>query len=312
MSHRGRVTVVGSSNTDMIVRVPRLPAVGESVIGGNFSMVGGGKGANQAVAASRMGSEVTFVARIGSDQLGDSTVDSLNREKIDVQYIVRDRECASGVALISVDECLGDNTIAIAPGSNALLSVSDVLAARSAIENSDVLVCQLEIPIDSVSEALSIARTAGVITILNPAPAPADGLPVELLKNVDILIPNETEAQLLSGDSDSDPVVAARAIVARGVCTVILTRGARGSILFQNGVEIQIERFVVGPVVDTTAAGDCFTGALAALLSEGNSVEMSARIANVAAGLSVTKSGAQPSLPFRESVMDAFAHVGAN
>jgi ribokinase len=276
------IVVIGSSNTDMIVRVSRIPLAGETILGGKFHIAAGGKGANQAVGAARAGGRVTFIAHMGKDSFGDQAIAGLRRDGIDVRCVTRDQSAASGVALICVAPD-GENSIAVASGANAALSSADVKRAASAAK-------------------------AGVPFILNPAPARA--LPGSLLKLVSILTPNETEAQMLTGITVTDEPAAARAaeiLRARGARTVILTLGARGAFLADAKVQQLVPGFKVKPV-DTTAAGDVFNGALAVALAEGRTLADAVRFANAAAALSVTRLGAQPSAPMRAAI-ERFMHA---
>ena len=296
-----RIVVVGSSNTDMIAKLPRLPKPGETISGGAFSTAAGGKGANQAVAAARAGAEVGLVARVGEDSFGEQAISGFIDDGIDVQHVTRDPSAPSGVALIFVDE-RGENCIAVAPGANAGLTPNDVEAAEDLIIGADVVVMQLETPLETVERAAALAREHSVRVILNPAPA--QPLSDEILGNVSILTPNESEAELLTGirvEDDAGAEEAARALVARGVKTVILTLGSRGAFVFESGSGELVPGFEVD-AVDTTAAGDVFNGSLAVGLAEGMPLAGAVRFANAAAALSVTKLGAQPSAPTRAEI----------
>lgn len=297
---RARIVVVGSANTDMTARVARLPGPGETVLGGEFAMLPGGKGANQAVAAARLGAVVTFIACVGADTLGDAAVLGFEAEGIDTRYIVRDPDAPTGVALITVDAATGENVIVVASGANAKLSVGLVTMAAAAIREADVVVCQLESPLDTVQAALKLAREAGKTTILNPAPAQA--LSDELLSYVSVLTPNETEAALLAGEAAVTPTQQANALRERGATNVVITLGAKGALAVSEAQETLIQSFAPKETVDTTAAGDCFTGALAVALGEGKTLGSAVMFANAAASLSVEKAGAQPSLPSRYEV----------
>ena len=296
---RPRVVVVGSANTDMVVRVPQLPCPGETLLGSAFALMPGGKGANQAVAAARLGAVVTFIGCVGADSFGDMLVLNLGNEGINTQFVVRDPDAQTGVALITVDETFGENTIVVAPGANARLSPPLVDLAATAIRSADVVLCQLEIPTETVLSALQIARSAGVTTILNPAPAQT--LSAEMLSFVSVLIPNQTEAAHIIG-GDYDPSASALMLKHRGVKNVVVTLGAHGARLVTATKNTGVPAFPTENVIDTTAAGDCFTGALAVALGEGQTLEEAVKFANAAASLSVETEGAQPSLPNRLAV----------
>jgi ribokinase len=298
------VVVVGSSNTDLIVRADRLPLPGETVLGGDLSTAAGGKGANQAMAAARLGADVTFVARVGGDMFGQQTLQAFRREGLNLTYLLQDPVSPSGVALIVVGP-RGQNIIAVAPGANRNLSAADVAAAQPAIAQARVIVLQLEIPINTVMAAAQAGRQAGLIVILNPAPAEA--LPAALYEVVDILTPNEHEAALLTGLSPDQPEEAATALLARGVGVVIVTLGEAGVVLAQRG---QPPRLVAGffvQAVDSTAAGDAFNGGLAAALARGDDLDSAVRYAQAVAAISVTRPGAQPSLPYVKEVDEFLA-----
>jgi ribokinase len=294
-----KIVVVGSSNTDMVVQVRHLPAPGETVLGGAFVMAAGGKGANQAVAAARLGAQVTFVARVGQDVFGERALAGFEREGISTQHIIADPEAASGVALITVDSA-GENSITVAPGANARLSPEDVEGARAAIKDADVLLLQLEVPLETVQTAAELAHQAGVRVILNPAPAPASPLPPTLLAYVDVLTPNEKEASDLVGASES-PEKAARGLLQHGVGAVVITLGARGALIAVPQDEQHVAGFAV-EAVDTTAAGDAFNGGLAVALAEGQPLAEAVRFANACGALATTRLGAQPSLPTEDEV----------
>lgn len=301
MSATKYITVMGSSNTDMIIRVPRIPAPGETILGGEFFTAAGGKGANQAVGAARAGGRVKFIARVGSDMFGERAVAALKRDGVDVRHVLRDPRAASGAALIFVAEH-GENSIAVAGGANAKLSTADVKRAAAAITGGASLVMQLETPLTSVHLAARLAVKAGVPVILNPAPAQA--LPDTLLKLIDILTPNETEAELLTGIKVSTPAAAAKAsaaLRARGVRTVVLTMGSRGAFVSDAAGARMVPGFKV-EAVDTTAAGDIFNGALSVALTEGKVLDEAVRFASAAAAISVTRLGAQPSAPSRREI----------
>jgi len=296
-----RVLVVGSSNTDMIIRVPRIPRPGETILGGEFTMAGGGKGANQAVAAARAGGRVTFVARVGDDVFGERALAGFVADGIDTRFVLRTSGAASGVALIDVDD-RGENSISVASGANALLSAADVESAAEAFAAADIVLVQLESPIETVEAAVRKAGEKGVPVILNPAPArPLDE---DLLSLVSVLTPNESEAELLSGlavrDADGVQRAAAR-LRARGAASVVITLGERGAYASSPEFEGLVPAFKVDPV-DTTAAGDVFNGALAVALAERLPLTEALRFAQAAAAISVTRPGAQPSAPSRAEI----------
>ena len=297
---RPRVVVVGSANADMVVRVSQLPMPGETLLGSAFALVPGGKGANQAVAAARLGAVVTFVGCVGTDAFGDMLALNLENEGVGTQFVVRDPDAPTGVALITVDERFGENTIVVAPGANSKLSPALADLAAGAIRDADAVLCQLEIPTETVLFALRLAHSAGVTTVLNPAPAQA--LSDELLSVVSVLTPNQTEAALILG-GDYDPSASALMLKHRGVENVVVTLGAEGARLVTAASEnTLVPAFPARRVADTTAAGDCFAGALAVALGEGQSLEDAVTFAAAAASLSVETEGAQPSLPNRLAV----------
>jgi ribokinase len=296
MSAEPRIVVVGSANTDMVVKTERIPGPGETVIGGEFVMAAGGKGANQAVAAARLGARVTFVACLGQDVFGDQALAGYRKEGIDTSWIVRDPEAASGVALIFVD-ARGENSIAVASGANARLAVADVERAEQAIQNAAVLLVQLEVPLDVVRRAIEIAHQAGVQVILNPAPACE--IDPSLLALVSIATPNEHEIRVVVGQPDREKAI--QQLLVAGTETVLVTLGARGVLWVDREGTRMVSAFPV-EAVDTTAAGDAFNGGLAYALGRGMDMAQAVRYANAVAALSVTRIGAQPSLPTQQEV----------
>ena len=298
-----RITVVGSLNMDLVVRSPRLPLPGETIIGHDWHTIPGGKGANQAVAAARLGGDVCMVGKVGQDDFAQALLTNLADSNIDRTYVMRDDHAATGVALIVVDD-QGENTIVVASGANMQLSLGDVDKAKSAIADSGVLLLQLEIPMETVIRAAEIAQQHEVCVVLNPAPARP--LPGQLLSLVDVLIPNETEITALTGitiDSQQDRENAARALLERGIRTVVLTMGASGALLATADTITQVHAFKVDPV-DTTAAGDAFVGGFGVALAQGKSLSEAMRWGNAAGALAATKLGAQTSLPTRAEVME--------
>jgi len=301
MTKTPRIVVVGSSNTDMVVKAERIPVPGETVTGGQFVMAAGGKGANQAVAAARLGAEVTFVAKLGQDMFGDQAIKNYKREGIVTDLILRDPQHHTGVALIMVDQ-QGENLIAVASGANHALTPKDVEQAAERIRAADVLMLQLETPMETVQFAAQLAADAAVPVILDPAPA----APLEdsLLARVTYLTPNESEAEGLTGIQVRDEAsarAAADELLGRGVRHVIVTLGSKGALMAGPDGASFIPSHAVD-ARDTTAAGDAFNGSLASALAKGMYLQEAVRQASLAGALSVTRMGAQPSLPTEEEL----------
>lgn len=296
-----RIVVVGSLNMDLVVRTSRMPKPGETVLGSGFTMAPGGKGANQAVAAARLGGRVSMIGRVGRDSFGESLLGHLETDGVDRRFVWQDDEAATGVGIITVDDS-AQNSIVVASGANMRLTPADVEEAHSAIAEADILLLQLESPPETVTRAAELAQSHGVLVVLNPAPARS--LTDELLALVDVLIPNEHEASLLTHRSmgtEAEALAAAKALIPSGVDTVILTRGNRGALLAQKGVVKSFPAYPCIPV-DTTAAGDAFMGGLAVALAEKHPIDIAIRWGNAAGALATTRLGAQPSLPSREPV----------
>jgi len=300
---KNKIIVIGSSNTDMVIKTHKFPAPGETILGGKFLMNPGGKGANQAVAAARLDGDVVFIGKIGNDIFGKQAVRLLEEEGININFVSTDEENPSGVALITVD-AKGENSIVVAPGSNGTFSVFDFEAAISVLDDAELVVMQLEIPVDVVEHIAKIAHSRGIKVILNPAPAAK--LSDELLQNLYLITPNETEAELLTGihitDHDS-ALKAAQILQSKGVVMVIITLGASGAFVLQNGHSEIISAPLV-QAIDSTAAGDTFNGALAVAISEGKSIQDAIIFANRAAAISVTRIGAQASVPYRNELIN--------
>ena len=293
-----KIMVIGSSNTDLLIKTNRIPDPGETVLGGTFMMNAGGKGANQAVAVARIGGGVKFVAKIGDDMFGQRSLESYARDGIDISYIIKDGAAPSGMALITVDAA-GENCIVVAPGANDRLTPADVDAVADAIRRSEYLLMQLEIPMPAVEYAAAIAREAGTKVILNPAPAAvlSDGL----LSGLYMITPNRSESQLLTGvvvDGWEGAERAADVLLARGVRNVVVTLGSLGALVRSGEVSERIPAHRVD-AVDTTAAGDVFNGALCVGLAEGRTLVEAVRFATCASAISVARMGAQSSIPTR-------------
>lgn len=296
-----KIIVIGSSNVDMVVRTSHLPAPGETILGGEFFMNQGGKGANQTVAIKRLGGNLIFMAKLGNDVLGRQSVGYFKKEGIDTRYIALDEDSASGVALISVDDH-AENSIVVASGANMLLNEQDVDKMLEEMCEGDILLMQLEIPLQTVEYAARKAFGKGVKVVLNPAPARS--LPKELFRHLYMVTPNRIEAEMLTGikiANDADVEKVAEEICAMGVKNVIITLGSKGCLIREEGVSYRIDAFKVEPV-DTTAAGDTFNGALCVGLSEGLDLKQAAVMASKASSIAVTRMGAQSSIPYREEL----------
>jgi ribokinase len=297
-----RILVIGSSNTDMVIKTDKLPVAGETILGGVFLMNPGGKGANQAVSAARLGGQVTFLTKRGNDLFGNQTVGLLMREDINTEYIVKDPELPSGVALITVDST-GENSIVVAPGSNANLNEEDIPMELFDNGQFDIMLLQLEIPMKTVEYSALMASHRGIKVILNPAPACP--LSDKLLAHVWLITPNETEAEKITGVEITGIDSADRAaflIQEKGVKNVIITLGQTGAYIKTGNFSELIPAVKVDPI-DTTAAGDVFNGALAVALSEGKELREAVIFANKAAAISVTRMGAQASAPYRHEIV---------
>jgi ribokinase len=297
-----KILVIGSSNTDMVIKTHKFPMPGETILGGTFLMNPGGKGANQAVAAARLGGNVTFITKRGNDLFGNQAVGLLMREGINTESIVKDPALPSGVALITVDS-KGENSIVVAPGSNGNLQPEDIPGSIFEEKEYEIMLLQLEIPLKTIEFVAEKAVESGIKVILNPAPA--QELSDNLLGNVWLLTPNETEAETLTGipinDLSSADIVAFK-LQARGVKNVIITLGETGAYLKTAGFSGLIPGIKV-EAIDTTAAGDVFNGALAVAIAEGKTMKEAVEYANRAASISVTRLGAQASAPYRNELL---------
>lgn len=296
-----QILVIGSSNTDMTVLADRLPVPGETVLGGTFAMGQGGKGANQAVAAQRLGGDVTFICKVGRDIFGENSIKEYKKEGMDTSKVMYSDK-PSGVALISVDTH-AENCIVVASGANGDITVEDIEANRKDIEKAAILLLQLEIPVDAVVRAAKIAHEAGVYVVLNPAPA--CDLPEEIYQYLSLIIPNQTEIALMTGIEVKDEEGAAKAVKAlqsKGTKDVIVTMGSKGSMVYHEGKATFVPSRKVN-AVDTTAAGDTYCGGLCVALSEGKDIIAAAEFATASSALTVQKRGAQDSIPYRKDII---------
>jgi ribokinase len=300
-----KILVVGSLNMDLVVQMPAIPRPGETLLGGRFATFPGGKGANQAVAAARLGAQVTIVGKVANDAFGKQLLQVIQAEGIETRYVGIDPNNATGVALITVD-AKGQNSISVASGANFALTVDEVKLAWEQVSPVDMLVMPLETPMDTILIAAKLAKACGVRVILNPAPA--QELEEELLRSVDVIVPNKSEVEHLTGraiHNQEDALQAAVMLMRRGVRSVVLTLGEKGALIIEGRPNQPKHHYLPAhklQTIDTTAAGDCFVGALATGLGEGLSLDEAAAFATAAAAISVTRPGAQPSLPRRDEV----------
>ena len=307
----GYVLVIGSSNMDLNIYSERLPKPGETVTGGIFKQFLGGKGANQAVASVRAGAKTIFISKIGNDFFGDQMVSRLTKEGIDMSYIIKDAQEASGVAFIMIDNN-GENMISVAPGANARLNPLEIQAKSDIIKKAKVLVVQMELSIETIEEIYRIASHGNLIKILNPAPLKP--IPISVLKNIDIIIPNEGELfrlhsllefKELSGTQKEKIIQASKDIASLGIKIVITTLGSKGCLIVENDEVIEIPAFKV-EAIDTVGAGDCFNGVIASKLCQGETLLNAVKYATAAASIAVTRKGAQESMPFINEIDEQF------
>ena len=291
-----KILVVGSINMDLVVRVPHSPQPGETVLGGDFETFPGGKGANQAVAASRMGGEVTMVGRVGHDDFGDTLIQGLVADKVKTTHVIKDSDAPTGIAMIAV-AADGENLIVVASGANLKVSAEDVNNARSLMRETDILLMQLEVPLETVGEAVDLAAAYDVPVVLNPAPA--QSLPRTILANVDVLTPNQHELAALTEEADIDKGI--QKLREWGVKNLVITLGPNGARVVTDEIDQRLPAHEI-TAVDTTAAGDAFNGALAVALAEGKPILEAVRYGMAAGAMAATKRGAQPSLPARDAV----------
>jgi ribokinase len=297
-----KIIVVGSINTDLVVRAAHIPAPGETILGSSFFITGGGKGANQAVAVAKLCGHAYMIGKVGNDVFGEQAILNLQHENVDTNFVYTTDQQPSGVALIAVADS-GENSIIVAPGSNSALTKEDILKAEQIISQCEYVLMQLEIPFETVAATIELAKKHNKKIILNPAPAAE--LDDAILQQVDIIIPNQSETLLMTGievkDVD-DAIWAASWFHEKGIATVIITLAEQGCFISDASFKGIVEGYKIDRVIDTVAAGDTFCGALAVALLEGMQLKDAARFANIAAALSVTKNGAQASIPSREEV----------
>ncbi|MGE5608527.1 MAG: ribokinase [Bacillota bacterium] len=313
----GPIVVIGSINMDLVCRISRIPAPGETILGSDLVTIPGGKGANQAVAAAKLGGQVYFIGRVGEDDFGQRLLNGLKNHHVDTQYVTVTEGVSSGCALILVDK-KGENSIVVAPGANHKLTPDDIDAAEELLARASVVILQLEIPLKTVRHAIEKCRKLGAFTILDPAPAPPKGLP-RALYDVDILTPNQSEAETilrtpqmgrLRRTKRADAKQIGAELLARGPRTVVLKLGEKGAMIQDQHDYIHTIKSFKVKVVDTTAAGDAFTAALGVALVEGKDLADAVRFANAAGARCCEGFGAQPSLPTREVVLSLLAQRG--
>lgn len=305
-----KICMVGSSMVDLVARVPQLPKAGETLTGSEFAIGFGGKGSNQAVMAARLGAQVSVLVKLGRDVFGENTLQNYRDHDIDVTHVMFDDERFSGVAPIAVEDATGQNSIIVVPGANEGLSIEDVRQAAPAIAEADVLICQLEIPIQSTLEAFRLAKQGAATTILNPAPALP--LPDDLLRLTDILVPNEVEAAMMVGtpiSSLEEGLAAAQGFLERGPKIVVITMGERGAVFAEVGTAPQHVPIEAVQAVDTTGAGDAFVGSLAYFVALGLTLEDAISRSCAIASRSVLKRGTQTSFPYASEVSDLLVGV---
>jgi len=300
-----KLVVIGSSNMDLVVSTEHFPQPGQTVMGNMFMTNFGGKGANQAVAATLLGGDVTFICKVGNDSYGREMIEKFQKDGIDTKHVTMTDQAATGIAVITVDG-KGENTIVVASGANGLLTSEDIRNAEAEISEADVLLMQLETPIEPLITAAQMAHNKGKFVILNPAPAPREALPIELLRNIDLIIPNETEAALITGVEVKDAASAKQAMDALkrlGVKDAMITVGSKGVLAFDNNKVIQVPACKV-KAIDTTAAGDTFCGALCVALCRGKGKHEAITFANKAAAYTVRHEGAQCAMPKLEDIQN--------
>jgi len=307
-----RIAVVGSYATGLTMKVERLPAKGETLLGSGYRIDYGGKGSNQAVGCARLGAHVSFVARIGSDAFGTMALNLYRDERMDVTHISQTPGTATGVGFIIVEATSGHNCITIDPGANDLLTASDISRCNAAFDSAAVVLTQLETPVAAAEAAMAKGRAQGAVTILNPAPVRP--LPDSVLRLVDILTPNQTEASVLAGRSPGKSIESeevARELISRGVKQIVMTLGEKGALIVTASSSRHIPALKM-EAVDTTGAGDAFNAGLAVALSSGANLEHAVQFAVVTGGLAVTKEGVIPSLPRRDEVLRCYRQNGLN